>query len=284
MTDPTDTEASLQRILDRSRARIANAPPGSLPFCTLTYAQSLDGSISNIGREPLLLSGGVSMIMTHGLRAAHDAILVGVGTVIADNPSLTCRLCEGEDPLPVVLDSLLRTPLESKLVRQAKAKHDAAGGKGTYLVIITTTQGEQSPSFPGLSSSPGVMVDVVPQRGASLDERGAARDAPSRGITPHCALARLLAGPGCRSVMVEGGASIISSFIECGAVDDVVVTIAPVYVGGVRPVRRLVSAPHGDGPSLDFPRLAEAGSALLGDDTVVFGRMRRALEAPKSRL
>ncbi|HEX9595492.1 MAG TPA: RibD family protein, partial [Anaerolineales bacterium] len=81
------------------------------PTVTLSYAQSLDGSIALHRGEPLTLSGPESMAMTHRLRAAHDAILVGIGTVISDDPQLNVRLVEGRNPQVVVLDSRLRLPL-----------------------------------------------------------------------------------------------------------------------------------------------------------------------------
>jgi len=68
------------------------------PLVTLTYAQSLDGSIAAADGSAVLISGKESMHMTHALRAAHDAILVGVGTVRNDDPSLTVRLCAGSNP------------------------------------------------------------------------------------------------------------------------------------------------------------------------------------------
>jgi len=86
------------------------------PSVTLSYAQSLDGSIAARSREPLTLSGVESMRMTHQLRAAHDAILVGIGTVLADNPRLTVRLVPGKSPQPVVLDSHLCLPLNANLL------------------------------------------------------------------------------------------------------------------------------------------------------------------------
>src|SRR5262249_24805677 len=68
------------------------------PLVTLSYAQSVDGSIAARPGQPLALSGAQSMTLTHQLRAAHDAILVGIGTVLADNPRLTVRLVEGKNP------------------------------------------------------------------------------------------------------------------------------------------------------------------------------------------
>ncbi len=88
------------------------------PYVTLTYAQSLDGAIAARPGHPLTLSCRESQAMTHALRAEHDAILVGIGTILADNPSLTVRLVSGKNPQPVVLDSRLRFPLYAKLLRQ----------------------------------------------------------------------------------------------------------------------------------------------------------------------
>src|SRR3989304_8693232 len=75
------------------------------PLVTLSYAQSLDGCIAARAGERLALSGPESMRLTHRLRAAQDAILVGIGTVPADNPRLTVHLVQGQDPQPIVLDS-----------------------------------------------------------------------------------------------------------------------------------------------------------------------------------
>ena len=88
---------------------LGNSVLGS-PIVTLAYAQTLNGMIAKKRGEPLVLSCEESMVMTHQLRAEHDVILVGIGTVLADDPRLTVRLVEGEDPQPVVLDSHLRCP------------------------------------------------------------------------------------------------------------------------------------------------------------------------------
>src|SRR5690606_10285843 len=85
------------------------------PFVTLSYAQSLDGSIAIRSGEPLVLSGPESLCFTHHLRSIHDGILVGIGTVLSDDPQLTVRHCEGESPQPIVLDSQLRIPSTARL-------------------------------------------------------------------------------------------------------------------------------------------------------------------------
>ena len=85
---------------------------------TLSYAQSLDGSLTTRRGERLTLSGEETKLLTHRLRAAHDAILVGIGTVLADNPKLTARLVGGPHPLPVVLDRRLRIPMDSEIIQR----------------------------------------------------------------------------------------------------------------------------------------------------------------------
>lgn len=87
-----------------------------LPFVTVSYAQSLDGCLASHDHRALALSGQASMTLTHRIRAVHDAILVGVQTVLNDDPMLTVRLVEGEHPQPIVLDSRLRFPMSARLL------------------------------------------------------------------------------------------------------------------------------------------------------------------------
>jgi GTP cyclohydrolase II len=112
------------RIMDEVRSALEAAPEHcrrtGRPFLTLSYAQSLDGSIADRPGRPLALSGSQSMALTHGLRAAHEAILVGIGTVLADNPRLNVRLVAGKDPQPVVVDSRLRFPPYANLLKNGR--------------------------------------------------------------------------------------------------------------------------------------------------------------------
>ncbi|EKX55261.1 hypothetical protein GUITHDRAFT_131505 [Guillardia theta CCMP2712] len=86
------------------------------PYVTLTFAQTLDGSIATLDRRPLEISCNESMVMTHHLRSVHDCILVGIGTVRSDDPSLTVRLCNGSNPKPVVLDPRLTIRRDCRLL------------------------------------------------------------------------------------------------------------------------------------------------------------------------
>ncbi|TYZ62331.1 hypothetical protein PybrP1_009355 [[Pythium] brassicae (nom. inval.)] len=112
----TETLAVIAHLVQA--AMNAHTAP-TLPFVTLTYAQSIDGSIAAVRGAPTLLSGSASLKMTHTLRTLHDAILVGVGTMLADNPSLNARFAEGSNPRPVILDTSLRCPLGIKLFTSA---------------------------------------------------------------------------------------------------------------------------------------------------------------------
>jgi GTP cyclohydrolase II len=209
------------------------------PYVTLTYAQSLDGAIAARPGHPLALSCRESQAMTHALRAEHDAILVGIGTILADNPSLTVRLVSGKNPQPVVLDSRLRFPLYAKLLRQQPLP---------WIMTNTEAETERQEAL----ESMGAKVFRLP-----VGDNG--------GIEIKTVLG-ILGEKGINSVMVEGGAQIISSFLAYQAVDQIIVTIAPVLVGGLR-----VLDFHRQPPPKVFPRLVNVEYERVGEDLIVRG-------------
>lgn len=209
------------------------------PSVTLTYAQSLDGSIAARPGHPLALSCLESQSMTHALRATHDAILVGIGTVLADNPSLTVRLLSGNNPQPVVLDSRLRFPLFAKLLRQPRLP---------WIMTSNEAEAERQAALENL----GVKIYRLPT-------------ADTGGIE-ITALLEKLGEMDLNSVMVEGGAQVIASFLGCRAVDQIIVTIAPVLVGGVR-----VLDYHQQPLPKVFPRLVNVSYQKIGVDLIVRG-------------
>ena len=154
----------LQRVRDRAR-------PDGRPFVTLAYAQSVDGSIARERGERYTLSGPDSLRLTHMLRSCHDAILVGVGTVLADDPELGVRMIEGRAPQPVVVDSQLRTPLSSRLLGRA--------GRRPW---IATTGATAAPMPSGPPIGPPVMATAItpPPRPPSTRQRRATGRAGAR--------------------------------------------------------------------------------------------------------
>lgn len=214
------------------------------PLVTVSYAQSLDGSLAARRGTPLALSGPESMRVTHRLRAVHQAILVGIGTVLADNPKLTVRLVSGENPRPVVLDSRLRLPLDSHLLQREE-------------------------NFPWVFTAETDNIKVAERR--SLLEKAGAQvfevSEDALGGLDLNAMLMTLAAQGITSLMVEGGARVITKFFERQLGDYAVVTVAPIWVGGLR----AVDAPlEGYG---SYPFIEEPGYLNCGRDWIVWGRI-----------
>lgn len=219
-----------------------NSNPGKLdtkPFVTLTYAQSLDGALAGGDGSRLLLSGKQSTEMTHKLRANHQAILVGIGTVLADNPQLTVRFVAGANPQPVVLDSTLRIPLDSYLVSKHPLK-------------VWVVCGEDAPVDRelALTALGHKVFRLHGNKNGNLD------------LGKVCAL---LSSHGIETLMVEGGLEIINSFLEANLVDRVVITISPRYTGG----RKLESGKR------VLPDLTDVSNLQFGEDIVVEGYVNK---------
>ena len=152
------------------------------------------------------LGGAEQQRLCHALRARHDAVLVGIGTVLADDPELTVRLHRGRSPARIVLDSRLRTPPDSRLVRSA----------GAAPLLIATVSRDQS------------SIEALLSRGAAV--WGFEPD--SSGRVPLRALFRRLAEEGMLSVLVEGGPTVHTAILRDGLADRVAVAIAPLILGG----------------------------------------------------
>lgn len=231
-------------VMEQIKARLTEAAGHrqrvNRPFVTLSYAQSLDGCVAVCRGQPLALSGSQSLTLTHRLRAAHDAILVGIGTVLADNPRLTVRLVEGKSPQPVVVDSRLRFPLDANLLQD----HPLAPW------IATTDQADKDRQ--GALEGAGARVLRLPAR--------------ANGQVHLARLLEQLGELGLNSLMVEGGAGIITSFLSERLVDFLVLTVAPTLVGGLHALDRL----EGSDPA-HFPRLRHPVSEWQGEDLILWG-------------
>lgn len=216
-----------------------------LPLVTLSYAQSLDGCISGRPGEALALSSQKSLVLTHELRAGHDAILVGIGTVLSDNPRLNVRLVDGSSPRPIVVDTHLRIPLNCRL--------------------LTRNPG-------GLWVVSGDNIDETARK--RLEERGA-RVLPMpcnrEGLVDLEAMLQRLGKSGINSLMVEGGSRIITNFLKGRLADSLVVTMAPVLLNGLRGVRNLELGQYEPGL-----QLRNIGSKRLGEDLIFWGDLARS--------
>jgi len=214
----------------------ASPPPGR-PFITLSYAQSLDGSITARRGQPMALSGPQSMAFCHHLRAQHDAILVGINTVLADDPRLTVRLVSGQNPQPIVLDSNLRFPLTANLSHHPD-----------HQPWIATTASAKAPRWQELAASGAHLFSLPPD---------------GRGRVDLPALLSQLAARGVQSVMVEGGARVITSFLDLHLVDRVAITIAPLLVGGLHAVESVVWHNGRLSPHLRHPQYHTLGQDIV---------------------
>ncbi len=246
---PIERWLSGAREISRQRRR---------PLVTLSYAQSLDGSIASRRGIRTLLSGPESLELTHRLRACHDAILVGIGTILADDPSLTVRLVEGKNPQPVILDSTLCFPLNAKMLQK----------NNTPWIAYRQPDPVQGPEV-GAYRERAAVLETLGVRLLPIPEN------PSGGLSLPVLL-ECLAEMGVSSLMVEGGARVITSFLDAGLVDYTVLTIAPLFLGGLPAVEAHTgNILHGAGEKrpLSPVRLREVGSERLGDDLIVWGEV-----------
>lgn len=210
---------------------------------TIAYAQTLDGRIATRTGDSQWIGGPESLRLAHQLRASHDAVLVGAGTVIADNPRLTTRLVEGRSPLRVIADSRLRIPLDANVV-----------GDGAAPTLIVATE------------------QALPARRRQVELAGAdvaTVRADDQGRVDLHALVQELASRGVESLLVEGGAGIITGMLRQRLADRVVVCIAPLILGqGIEAVGDL---------RIDRLRDAMALRAMTvtrcGDDLVLEGEL-----------
>lgn len=177
------------------------------PLVTLKLAQSEDGKVALPGGKPVAITGEASRARVHLMRAESDAILVGIGTVLADDPELTCRLPGMEDrsPIRIVLDAGLRTPLGAKLVRGAREV-------STWVFAAVDAPADQERAL----RDAGVEVLRV--------ERG------EGGLRLDQAL-QLLGARGITRLMVEGGPMAAKALLAAGLVDEAVMLIAPRMLG-----------------------------------------------------
>jgi len=184
--DQCEASPALRRIMQA---------PGERPFVVAQLGQSLDGRIATITGDSRYINGQAALTHLHALRACVDAVVVGVGTIVADDPQLTVRLVEGRNPVRVVIDPRGRLPLSGKWLM----------GDGAMMVV--------SPVKPKLA---GVTHIEVSSRDGQLEPRE---------------IVNALFAHGLKRILIEGGARTISHFIDADCVDRLHILQAPVLIG-----------------------------------------------------
>ena len=213
------------------------------PWVTAKFAMSLDGKIATRSGHARWISGEASRAHAHRLRDRSDAVIVGIGTALADDPWLTVRPApaDGHQPHRVVVDSRLRLPLGSAL-----AGPELAGG---------TTVAFAAPTGGGTASAAALARAAAALEDRGLTLLGLAPD-PSGSVSLRD-LAAALGRRGYNDVLVEGGGELLAGFFALGLVDEVEACVAPIVVGG-----RTASTPVG---GIGVERIDEAGRLEIVD-------------------
>lgn len=212
------------------------------PFITLKYAMTLDGKIATASGDSKWITGEAARTMAHRLRRQHDAVLVGIGTVLADDPELTTRMVTGKNPVRVVLDSRLRISLMATVLNPA-----------AETIIFTSNEADEVKAE-ALAALPN--VEVV-------------RLAAHNGRLPVAQVVAALAERGITSLLVEGGSSVLGAFYDAGLADRVYAFIAPKLIGGAKALTPV----GGEGSELVAAgwQLEEVELKQLGQDVMLTG-------------
>ncbi|MBN2282888.1 MAG: bifunctional diaminohydroxyphosphoribosylaminopyrimidine deaminase/5-amino-6-(5-phosphoribosylamino)uracil reductase RibD [Deltaproteobacteria bacterium] len=215
------------------------------PFVTLKYAQTADGRIAAGTGDSRWVSSEPSRRFAHMLRSHHDAILVGVDTVIHDDPELTVRLVRGRNPLRIVLDSTLRIPDNARILRD----QDQAN------TVVVAAEGCSEKRRRKLLDR-GVETITVPAGDSGINPETLLMELGSRSIS---------------SLLVEGGSKVITSFLKEHLADRLVIITAPKILGaGIEAVGDLDSTSIDDALQLSLRRITRKG-----DDVILDYRMKR---------
>jgi len=212
------------------------------PFFTLKVATTLDGRIATRTGESQWITGGESRAVAHHLRAQHDAVLIGSGTALSDDPLLSCRLPGMEDrsPIRIVADGRLRLTPAMKLIKTARQVP-------TWVVTIPATEAERR--------------RALEHRGVTIIE---VEGTPSGHPAPE-AVGAVLADHGITRVLIEGGAGVAGSYLNAGLVDRLAWFRAARVIGsdGVP-----ATGPLGINELQDAPSFSRLGVMQIGDDVL----------------
>jgi len=216
-----------------------------IPFVILKLAVSLDGKIATSAGDSRWVTGENSRRLVHRLRDQVDAVLVGSGTVLADDPRLTCRLSRGRNPWRIVLDGHLRIPLSAQLLHQRDPQK---------TIVVTSPR------------APRKKVEAIQNFGAKVwlfplrDRR-----------VPFAPLLRRLGKMGLLSVMIEGGGKVAGQALREGIIDRVLFFYAPKIIGGEG--RDMIEA-LGVREMSRSRRIKDMEVKRVGEDLLISGHLR----------
>lgn len=212
------------------------------PFITLKYAMTMDGKLASRTGDSKWITGEEARTMAHRLRRQHDAILVGIGTVLEDDPELTTRMVKGKNPIRIVLDEKLRTNIMNAVINPAAP------------TLLVTGMAIDEGKAELLSVLPNVEIIRLPFSEGKVDLQLLLEELTRREIT---------------SLLVEGGSQVLGAFRDAGLADRIYAFIAPKLIGG----REALSPIGGQGCALinEGWQLREVETRLLGQDIMITG-------------
>ena len=219
-----------------------------IPYVAMKYAMTMDGKIATYTGDSKWVTGEVARRHVHELRKRYSAIMIGIGTVLVDDPMLNCRIEEGVDPVRVICDSRLRIPLESRIVQTAKE----------IPVIVAYAEGD-------------------PAKEKALEEAGVELlRVDDRGKVDFSELLRELGEKKIDSVLIEGGGTFHGTVLKSGMVNRIYCYMAPKLIGG----KEAKSPVEGDGFSYMREALEVTGTEIikLGEDICITGSVQKEAE------
>ncbi len=230
-----------QQEAERQNAAYLKHRRTGLPLVVLKLAQSLDGRIATATGDTQWISGAPSRTLVHRWRSWADAVMVGAGTVLADDPQLDVRLVRGPSPRPLVVDGRLRVPLKARVFQRP----------GAVLITADTAPAKKRRAF----EAKGVSVWTFPARRGQLDLGQVVARAGNEGLT---------------SILLEGGGQVATAALRARVVDELRVFVAPLLIGegisgvGDLGIRRLTEA----------LRLEEVALRRLGPDLLYTAKVK----------
>ena len=231
------TEHILQAECDRINEVFFHYIQTKRPFVVMKYAMTLDGKIAAFTGASKWITGEAAREHVHRQRHRYSSIMVGIGTVLADDPLLTCRISGGKNPIRIVCDSQLRTPLTAQLVQTAKEVP-------TILATCCTDSLRHAPYL-----AAGCQILSVPNQDGHVD---------------LVALMDLLGQQGIDSILLEGGGDLNWAALRSGIIQKVLCYIAPKLLGG-KTAKTPVSGAGFPSPA-EGVQLKHTTITQLGDD------------------